>query len=196
MGLECECCLRLVVSNDSEKSCCESIPRDVLLTLAGCKYYVNCLGKISVYELWQHIADLLDMRGKWGKAVQEAGLDAIIHPAIPMPATTHGMSAQIACISYMLIGPMLLWPTGVLPVTTVREEEQHYYESKEMRDQLPKNQRDHVARLTAKEMKGSAGMPINISVLAPAYKDETCLRVMKEVERVMEFKARPTAYKA
>ena len=152
-------------------------------------------GKLSVYELWEHIADILDMRGKWAVAVQEAGVDAIIHPAIPMPAVSHGMSAQIAMISYMLIGPMLLWPTGVLPVTTVREDEQHYYESKETREQLPKNQRDHIARLTAREMKGSAGMPINISVLAPVYKDETCLRVMKEVERVMEFKARPTAYK-
>ena len=32
-------------------------------------------------------------------------------------------------------------------------------------------------------------------VLTPAFRDEMCLRVMKEVERVMDFKARPTAYK-
>ena len=152
-------------------------------------------GKISVYDLWAVIAELLNMRTLWSNAVQEAGIDAIIHPAIPIPAVTHGMTAQIACISYMLIGPMLLWPTGVLPVTTVQEDEQHYYDSPKQCDQLPKDQRDHIARLTAKEMKGSAGMPINLSVLAPAYKDETCLRVMKEIERVTDFSAKPTAYK-
>jgi len=156
---------------------------------------VSAVGKISVYELWALIAELFEMRTKWSNAVQEAGVDAIIHPAIPIPAVRHGMSAQIACISYMLIGPMLLWPTGVLPVTTVREDEQHYYD-KDAQNQLPKDQRDHIARLTANEMKGSAGLPINISVLTPAYKDETCLRVTKEVERVVDFKERPTAYKA
>ena len=135
------------------------------------------------------------MRTRWSNAVQEAGVDAIIHPAMPTPAVRHGMSAQAACISYMLIAPMLLWPTGVLPVTTVREDEQHYYESKEHREELPKNQRDHLARLAAREMKGSAGLPINLSVLTPAYKDETCLRVMKEVERVVNFQEEPTAYK-
>lgn len=152
--------------------------------------------KISVYDLWALIAEMLDMRTLWNNAFQEAGVDAIIHPAMPTPAVRHGMSAQVACISYMLIGPMLLWPAGVLPVTTVREDEQHYYETKELRDQLPKNQRDHLARLAAQEMKDSKGLPINISVLTPSYKDETCLRVMKEVERVVGFKERATAYKA
>jgi Asp-tRNA(Asn)/Glu-tRNA(Gln) amidotransferase A subunit family amidase len=151
--------------------------------------------QLSVYELWGLVAELLDMRTKWASAVEEAGLDAIVHPAIPIPAVRHGMSAKIPCVSYMLTGPMLLWPTGVLPVTTVRDDEQHYYESPNDRDQLPKDQHDHLAYLTAKEMKGSAGMPINISVLAPAYKDETCLRVMKEIETAVDFKARATAYK-
>lgn len=138
----------------------------------------------------------MNMRGLWSNAVQEAGVDAIVHPAMPTPAVRHGMSAQSAAISYMLIGPMLLWPTGVVPVTTVRDDEQHYYDSKEHRDQLPKNQRDQLARFAAQEMKGSAGLPISISVLTPAYKDETCLRVMKEVEKVVGFNERPNAYKA
>lgn len=146
----------------------------------------------SVYELWCLVADLLEMRTKWASAVEAAGLDAIIHPAIPIPAVRHGMSAKIACISYLLIGPMLLWPTGVLPVTTVLEDEQHYYEDSP--EDLPPNQRDFIARLTAQEMKGSVGMPINISVLTPAYRDETCLRVMKEIETLAGFKARATAY--
>lgn len=150
-----------------------------------------------MYDLWALIAELLDMRTLWSNAVQEAGVDAIIHPAMPTPAVRHGMSTNAACISYMLIAPMLLWPTGVLPVTTVQEDEQHYYiDSKEHRHELPVIQRDQLARFAAQEMKGSAGLPISISVLAPAYKDETCLRVMKEVERVVDFREEPTAYKA
>lgn len=173
------------------------------------------------------------MRNKWSEAVSAAGLDAIIHPAVPMPAPRHGMVAQIALASYLFLSPMLLWyvfdphclgyvcglnlrcllrniltqtdyvytyihtyrPTGVLPVTTVHEDEQHYYDTKETMEQLPKNQRDHMAKLIAGEMKGSVGLPINISVLTPNFEDEKCLRVMKEIEQLIKFDAVPNAYK-
>jgi len=62
-------------------------------------------------------------------------------------------------------------------------------------EDLPENQRDKAAKTTANlVMKNSAGMPLSISVMTPAWHDEKCLRVMKEIERLSDFKERPTAF--
>ena len=61
--------------------------------------------------------------------------------------------------------------------------------------ELPKVQRDKFAVMAdSVVMKNSAGLPMSVSVMAPAFKDEVCLGVMKEVERVVKFEARPNAY--
>ena len=148
-------------------------------------------GGISVHELWQRTADLLAMRRTWADAVKEAGVDALVFPGFPTPATPHGISGDLtAAVSYMFLPNLLLWPCGTVPVTTVRQDEQHY----RMED-LPENQRDKSAKMTANlVMKNSAGMPISISVMTPAFQDETCLRVMKEVERVVSFREKATAF--
>lgn len=147
-------------------------------------------GGISVFELWKKAADLLALREAWSNAFQAAELDAIVYPGFPIPAVPHGTSGDLtAAVSYMFLPNLLLWPAGVVPVTTVKEEEQHY----RMED-LPVNQRDKFATMTAKLMEGSAGLPIGISVMTPAFQDEKCLRVMKEIEGLVDFKAEPTAF--
>ena len=85
---------------------------------------------------------------------------------------------------------MLGWPAGVVPVTTVRNEEQHY----RMED-IPANQRDPIAKIAANVMEGSEGLPMSVAVMTPSYRDELCLRVMKEVESVVGFLEEPQAYK-
>jgi fatty acid amide hydrolase len=134
---------------------------------------------------------LLDLRSKWADAFNEAGVDAIVYPGFPIPATPHGISGDLtAAVSYMFLPNLLLWPAGVVPVTTVRADEQHY----RMED-LPENQRDKAAKMTAVlVMKGSEGMPLSVQVMTPAFQDEKCLRVMKEIESLVNFKARPTAF--
>lgn len=94
-------------------------------------------------------------------------------------------------VSYMFIANLLSWPCGALPITTVREDEQHY-----RREDLPKDQRDVMSVYAAQEMKGSAGLPMSISIMAPAFEDEKCLRVMKEIEKGVNFECRPTAFEA
>ena len=148
-------------------------------------------GGVSVWDLWQRTAELVDMRAAWSDAVQASGVDAILYPAVPLPALPHAISGDItAAFSYTFLANMLLWPAGVVPVTLVRENEQHY-----SMDNLPMNQRDFMAKLAMKSMANSAGLPMSVSIMAPAFQDETCLRVMKEVERVVAFSAEPTAYK-
>jgi Asp-tRNA(Asn)/Glu-tRNA(Gln) amidotransferase A subunit family amidase len=38
-------------------------------------------------------------------------------------------------------------------------------------------------------------MPIGVSIMAPAFQDEKCLGVMKQVERLVNFHGKPEAYK-
>lgn len=102
----------------------------------------------------------------------------------------HGMGSTLtsAC-SYMFIANLLQWPSGVVPVTLVKENEQEY----EL-DKLPKNQQDRIARLAQKVMRKSIGLPLSISVMTPKFRDETCLRVMREVEKAAQFKSKPKTY--
>ena len=161
--------------------------------------HFNCLririqgsGGITAYELWQKTADLLDFRMAWSDAVKESGCDAIVYNGFPIPATPHGISGDLtAAVSYMFLPNLLLWPAGVVPITTVRPDEQYY----NMED-LPENQRgDKAAKITANVvMKDSAGLPIAVSVMTPAFQDEKCLRVMKEIETLVGFKETPTAF--
>ena len=148
-------------------------------------------GGISVYEFLQHLADVKIIRRKWAEAVEGANLDGIIHPALPLPALKHGTSGDItAAFSYTLLANLLLWPAGVVPVTTVQKDEQIYSFSED----IPINQRDHWAKNAQIQMQNSAGLPLAVAVMTTPFRDERCLNIMKEVERVAAFKARPTAY--
>ena len=117
-------------------------------------------------------------------------VDAIIHPALPLPAMKLGTSGDLTgAFSYTLLANLLLFPAGVVPVTTVREDEQDYL----MAD-LPVNQRDHWACKAQECMEGSAGMPMGVAVMTPMFKDEMCLRVMRVLEGLIKFKEYPSAF--
>jgi hypothetical protein len=74
-------------------------------------------------------------------------------------------------------------------VTLIKEGEDVY-----PMDALPENQRDVWATAAAETMKGSVGLSMSVSVLTAPFRDEECLRVMKEIERVAEFSTIPSAY--
>ncbi|GMI20626.1 hypothetical protein TrRE_jg12511, partial [Triparma retinervis] len=59
---------------------------------------------------------------------------------------------------------------------------------------IPDKQRDHWARKAAEQMKDSEGLPLSVAVMTPLWRDEECLRIMKEVERVMGFEEKPQDY--
>lgn len=145
---------------------------------------------LSVREFWEKTADLSELRTKWAKAMKD--YDAVIFPAMPIPAMKHGTSGDLTgCVSYMFTASLLDWPSGAVPVTTVRPDEACY-----PLEDLPATQRDHLAKLVQKTMEGNEGLPIGVSVMSPTCRDEKCLRVMKEVERVVQFTATPQAYKS
>ena len=147
-------------------------------------------GGISSYELIDCCGEVAEMRTKWDDAFRDSGVDAIIHPALPLPALHCGDSADMtSMLSYTMLANLLLWPSGTCPVSLVRKDEQHY-----SKDDLPANQRDVYATNAQKCMKDSAGLPVSVAVLTPPFRDEMCLRVMKEVESVTKFEHKPKDY--
>jgi fatty acid amide hydrolase len=128
----------------------------------------------------------MEMRSKWSDMFVQQGLDAIIFPALPLPALPHGIPGKLtAAFSNMFIANLLQWPCGVVPVTTVRENEQFYKEAPN----------DDYCKMAHQVMQNSAGLPMSVQVMAPAFQDEKCLRIMKEVETLAGFTAKPMAYK-
>lgn len=148
-------------------------------------------GGLNVRDYWQKCAELAIMRDKWQDAMKDANIDVILHPTLPTPAIFHDMVGDfLASYTYTFIASLLLWPSGTVPVTTVKEDEQEYN-----LEDIPENQRDQFAYLASNVMKGSKGLPINISAMTPSFQDELCLRAMKEIERCARFDAEPQAYK-
>lgn len=144
------------------------------------------LNGIGVYNLWQYTADILAMKAAWAEMIKD--YDAVIYPAVPIPPPPHGLTGEITCAySYVMIANLLDWPSGAVPVTTVREDECHY-------NNCPHG--DFYTRIVRdKVMPGSAGLPVSVSITAGAYEDEACLAVMKEVEQAVSFTAKPPSRK-
>ena len=117
-------------------------------------------------------------------------VDGFIHVGLPLPALKCGTSGDLTgAFSYTLLANLLLWPAGTVPITTIQEDEQHYDF-----DFIPPDQRDHWARKAAEQMEESVGLPLSLAVMTPMWGDEKCLRIMKEIERVMPFEEQPADY--
>jgi fatty acid amide hydrolase len=144
----------------------------------------------SVYQVWQVLADLIEMRNKWSDDFQRNSIDAIIFPALPLPALPHGVPGGLSSsVSYMFIANLLQWPCGAVPITTVQPGEEHYNF-----EDIPVNQRDVFARVAQRVMKGSKGLPMSVSVMTPIFQDETCLKVMRDIEDIANFTCEPKAF--
>jgi fatty acid amide hydrolase len=117
----------------------------------------------------------------------DAGLDAVICAAHPLPALRHGGSYLLGSVA----GPTFLWnlmgvPSGSAAVTRVRESEQ-----------LGRNarSRDRVEREAAKTDAGSAGLPVGVQVIAKPWREDIVLALMRALQEKLrsspEYPTRP-----
>lgn len=127
----------------------------------------------------------------WLRLFNQLKLDFIVYPCVPLPAWPHGMGSNLfpSC-TYTFMMNILRWPTGTLPITTVKKGEDRYYMKKNgvidvFDPGFPDIQKDSLARYAHESMTDSVGMPIGVQVMTPLGRDEQCLRYMKEVEQVM-----------
>jgi len=69
------------------------------------------------------------------------------------------------------------FPSGTVPVTSVHPGEEEYI------DEFG----DLVTNMQRSDLKGSAGMPVGVQVVAWAFEDEVCLGVMKAIDNEVQF---------
>jgi Asp-tRNA(Asn)/Glu-tRNA(Gln) amidotransferase A subunit family amidase len=79
---------------------------------------------------------------------------------------------------YQFLWSIVHYPGGVVPVTLVQENE-------EIVDVDPRDKWTHWLNETC---KGSAGMPISVSIVGHSFEDEKVLGVMKSLSDQIKFK--------
>jgi fatty acid amide hydrolase len=134
---------------------------------------VSSLGERSVAAFWKLVVAVRARRFAIESAMQAERLDAVLLPPFATAAVPHTFGAQFAqAASYTMIFNLLHWPAGIVPVTTVREDECDREGSI-----------DAVVRRAREVDRRSAGLPVGVQIAAPAWNDELCLALMRAIER-------------
>jgi Asp-tRNA(Asn)/Glu-tRNA(Gln) amidotransferase A subunit family amidase len=102
---------------------------------------------------------------KW----QKAGVSAIVTPVFPHCSFRGKHSDDMGLmLEYIFLWAILYYPTGIVPVTSVANDEQSFTDS----------YNDGWTKLIDETAKGSEGMPISVQVISHTYEDEKALAIM------------------
>ena len=127
------------------------------------------------------ISRFIDTRAAFYKTWQDKKLDALLSPGTATPALKIGGSRDSAfCCSYAYAMSVLDLPSGVLPVTVVKEGEDVY-----TREMAIHN--DMMYKAIEKSMKGSVGLPIGVQISTLPWEDEKCIGLMLQLEEEVGF---------
>ena len=139
-------------------------------------------GKKTTHELWALQARRSALQTKVFEAMREQKLDALLCPSGVFAAPSSGAAAGLSAMCcYTAMWNVLDAPAGVVPVTKVTEEDEAALKSYPLRDKWD--------REIVKAAKDGVGLPVAVQLVAPPWKDEVCLRAMKEVELAVQYKS-------
>jgi Asp-tRNA(Asn)/Glu-tRNA(Gln) amidotransferase A subunit family amidase len=96
-----------------------------------------------------------------------------------MPAFPHHDFFANATMLYTGVYNLLAVPAGVVPVTTVRKDEESGYAD----DVVP---RENVAATLWRANRHSVGLPIGVQLVGPWWKDGRVLHAMKSLEAELQ----------
>ena len=111
-------------------------------------------------------------RQQFAKALDAAGIDALIGPPNPMPAYPHGEFYSNFSFSYTNLYNLLGMPAGVVPVTRVQKEEEI----------APSPTMDPVERCFARTIHNSQGLPVGVQIIARWWREDVVLAIMREIQ--------------
>ncbi|XP_035699652.1 fatty-acid amide hydrolase 1-like [Branchiostoma floridae] len=133
----------------------------------------------SIYELWQRLVEREEYIQKFLADWREKELDVLLCPAFAIPACKPQHAGPIIlAASYTVLFNLLNFPAGVVPVTTVTEEDDR------LLDDWRGYGNDLFDRLFKQTSRGAVGLPVAVQCVALPWQEEKCLRLMKEVETV------------
>ncbi|NXE45291.1 FAAH1 hydrolase, partial [Casuarius casuarius] len=111
---------------------------------------------------------------QWKKLNLDVMLCPMLGPALPV-----GYPGKLSvAVSYTILYNCLDFPAGVVPVTTVTDEDEEELKGYKGHFQ------DWWDRILAKGFRGSVGLPIAVQCVALPWQEELCLRFMREVEKL------------
>lgn len=136
-------------------------------------YLVSKTGEVSCHEYLNNAGRILELKSEWVKYYRSKKLDFIIAPGFGCQAIAHGLSNDASLAgAYTYIWNILAMTTGALPITVVREDEQHY-ESK---------WDDDITAVLQQNAKETIGLPVGIQVVSLPFAEEKVLGLMKLIE--------------
>ncbi|KHJ96894.1 Amidase [Oesophagostomum dentatum] len=112
---------------------------------------------------------------------KELRIDGLICPTLPVPAVQHQYLAKMLTVAvYTALYNLLDFPAGVVPAGNVsaQDDEDLLNDSKFPIGYNP------VLKTIREAAANSEGMPLSVQVVTLPYEEETCLRIMREVEKV------------
>jgi fatty acid amide hydrolase len=91
-------------------------------------------------------------------------LDCLLTPCFPVPSFQHGLSQKLVYAAmYTFVYNSLDFPTGVIPVSVVKKDEQIYKET---------HKSDMVTKVCEKAMSDSEGLPLGVQISTLPFEDE------------------------
>lgn len=149
-----------------------------LLGQQGLAESTRNFGHRDTLHYWQLVEAQMEYQRRFLHALDhdEGGpFDLILCPACALPAFTHGSSRDLTLAGgYTALYNVLGYPTGIVPVTRVRSDE-------EVGRTPSRNSMEQAAR---KVELGSAGLPVGVQVGARPWREHVALAAMRAIEEI------------
>ncbi|NWX68384.1 VDHAP protein, partial [Alca torda] len=157
-------------------------PLQFLLFLLNLKNVATISTCRSVKEMWNHHHEIQAYRTEFIARWKELQLDVVLCPVLGPAFTTGYPGKLLTAISSTMLYNVLNFPAGVVPVSTVTEADEE--ELKLYRGCCD----DPWDRTLKQAVAGAVGLPVAVQCVALPWRDELCLRFMKEVETLSREK--------
>lgn len=133
-------------------------------------------GYRDTHHYWQLVEAQMEYQRRFREALDRADggpFDVLLCPACSLPALTHGSARELVTAgAYATLYNVLGYPTGIVPLTRVREGE----------DLGRPKSRDIVEETARKVEMGSKGLPVGVQVAARPWREHIVLAVMSAIE--------------
>lgn len=154
-----------------------------LLGQQGMAGSIRNFGHSDTQHYWHLVEEQMEYQGRFLQALdQDDGgpFDLILCPACALPAFTHGSTRDLILAGgYTALYNVLGYPTGIVPVTHVRSDEEV--------GRTPS--RDIVEQAAYKVELGSAGLPVGVQVVARPWREHVALAAMQAIEEVVRTRS-------
>uniref|UniRef100_A0A8C1XJH7 Fatty-acid amide hydrolase 1 n=1 Tax=Cyprinus carpio TaxID=7962 RepID=A0A8C1XJH7_CYPCA len=128
-------------------------------------------GRTFISQLYGYIQEVI---AEW----RRLNVDVLLCPMLG-PAYNFTYCGRLnSALSYTSLYNLLNFPAGVVPVSTVTEEDEAQL------SQYTGVHGDMWDKLFVKAVKGGVGLPVTVQCVSLPWQDEMCLRFMREVEQL------------